>query len=56
MISGSLWNFYREEIDGVDNYASDGDSFEQQKKNHKDQHDLEIKEMQIDYHNHQCQL
>ena len=28
MISGSLWNFYREEIDGVDNYASDGDSFE----------------------------
>ena len=28
MISGSLWNFYREEIDSVDDYASDGDSFD----------------------------
>ena len=27
MTLGSLWNYYRDEIDGVDDNASDGKSF-----------------------------
>ena len=32
MTSGSLWNYYRDEIDNVDNYASDGKSFKYKRK------------------------
>ena len=32
MTSGSLWNFYRDEIDDVDDNASDGRSFEYKTK------------------------
>ena len=59
MTSGSLWNYYRDEIDDVDDNASDVKSLEYRTKikgiprNKKHQIDLEIKEMQID---NQCQL
>ena len=45
MISGNLWNYYRDEIDDVDDNASDGKSFKYETrggKNHK---------YQIDHHN-----
>ena len=32
MTSGSLWNYCRDEIDGVDDNASDGKSFEYKTK------------------------
>ena len=32
MISGSLWNYYRDEIDDVDDNASDGKSIEYKTK------------------------
>ena len=32
MTSGSLWNYYRDEIDGVDDNASDGKPFEYKTK------------------------
>ena len=32
MTSGSLWNYYRDEIDDVDGNASDGKSFKYKKK------------------------
>ena len=32
MTSGSLWNYYRDEIGNVDNYASDGKSFKYKRK------------------------
>ena len=32
MISGSLWNCYRDEIDDIDNNASDGKSFKHKTK------------------------
>ena len=32
MPSGNVWNYYREEIDGVDDYASDVKSFEYKTK------------------------
>ena len=33
MTSGSLWNYYRDEVAAVDDYASDGKSSEYKKKN-----------------------
>ena len=43
MISGGLWNYYRDEIDDVDDSASDGKSFEYKKKIvQKHQHSLEM--------------
>ena len=33
MTSGTLWNYYRDEIDDVDSNASDGKSFKYQTKN-----------------------
>ena len=35
MISGGLWNYYRDEIDDVDDNASDGKSFEYKKNSTK---------------------
>ena len=32
MTSGSLWNYYKGEVDAVDDYASDGKSFEYKTK------------------------
>ena len=32
MTSGSLWNYYRDEVAAVDDYASDGKSFEYKTK------------------------
>ena len=60
MTSGSLSNYHRDEIDDVDDNASDGKSFEYKTKIvgkiHKDQHNLEMKGMQIDHHNQMYQL
>ena len=44
MTSGSLWNYYRDKIDDVDDNASDGKSFE-----YKTKMKMEMKEMQIDH-------
>ena len=44
MTSGSLWNYYRDKIDDVDDNASDDKSFE-----YKTKMKMEMKEMQIDH-------
>ena len=48
--SGSLSDYYRDEIDDVNNNASDGKSFNYKTKivKGKNQKNLEMKEMQID--------
>ena len=60
MTSGSLWNYYKNEIDDVDDIDSDGKSFEYRikivEKRHKDQHGLVMKETQIDHRDHQYQI
>ena len=50
MTSGSLWDYYRDKIDDVNNNASDGKSFNYKTKivKGKNQKNLEMKEMQID--------
>ena len=44
MTSESLWSYYRDKIDDVDDNASDGKSFE-----YKTKMKMEMKEMQIDH-------
>ena len=59
MTSGSLWNYYRDEIDDVDDKAADGKSFKYKIKiigHKKNQNWLKMKNMQIGQHNHQYQL
>ena len=60
MTSGSLWNYFRGEIDDADDKASDGKSFNYKTKivgmHQKDQNNqIQIK-MEISHHNHQYQL
>ena len=43
-MTGSLWNYYRDKIDDVDDIASDGKPFE-----YKTKMKMETKEMQIDH-------
>ena len=52
--TGILWNYYRDNIDDVDDNASDRNSFKYRTKLvGKHQNSLEMKKMQID---HQCHL
>ena len=47
--SANLWNYYRDQIDNINDNASDGKSFKYKTKivgQHK--HDLEMKNMKID--------
>ena len=53
MTSESLWDYYRDEIDVVDDNVTDGKSFEYKKIVEKHLKNLEMKEMQID---HQYQI
>ena len=65
MTSGSLWNYYKDEIDDVYDNASDGNSFNYktkivgntlerllQPKRHCTYHQIQIDLNQNDYHDH----
>ena len=54
MTSRSLWNYYRDEIDDVDNNASDGKSFEYKTKIVGKT--LARPQNEEDINNHQCQF
>ena len=61
MTSGSLWNCYRDEIDDVDDNASDSKSFEYKTKiivktPKKPLHKPQMNETQTNHYNHQCQF
>ena len=58
MTSGSLWNYYRDEVAAVDDYASDGKSFEYKTKivQKPPERPERPGKIQIDHHKQQCQL
>ena len=66
MTLGSLWNYFKDEIDDVDKNASDGKSFKCKTKivgkhhkhqNHRhDHHKIQMELNHHDHHNHQYQL
>ena len=58
MTSGSLWNYYKGEVDAVDDYASDGKSFEYKTKivQKPPERPERPGKIQIDHHKQQYQL
>ena len=65
MTSGSLWNYYKDEVDDVYDNASDGNSFNYktkivgntpeglpQPKRHRNYHQIQISLNQNNYHDH----
>ena len=61
MTWGSLWNYYRHEIDDVDDNASDDKSFKYETKiigkthkydhNHHNHHKIQVEPNHLDHHN-----